>query len=474
MRITRRLREAELGSDEVSFDKDHAPRRRLLARAVTGLALVASLAALAAATASCSSNGDEPGGGEETPTPPNTTSDAAPEAAADAGGPDASIVDAAPLPITCEAPPGATQLTTVYANDGESEGYCALLTDGTVACWGTNKSGQLGDPDNADGDSPVPVRVPGLTGITSIAHTCALNDAGEVWCWGSGPYAQSDTSAITTELAPVKLALPGPAKKVDFGFHVGCALLRDESLVCWGNNVSLQISGAADSFGAVLPPTTVIEMAAGAKEIAVSSATFAIFDDGRLVSWGESPTVGRQTSLSRDSWPTAVRLDHVTMIDTAGREACAVANGMGWCWGAADQKSSFQTVDPLSRAMPSALDTPEPITRVATTGSVSRYDHGIYTLEKRRWCATSVTGEVYCWGFNNAGQVGDGTKEYASRTVRVGGLPAPAAEVKVLPYSSCSLLTTGKVYCWGSNRNGQIGAGRPKGSILTPTEVILP
>lgn len=474
MRITRRLLEAELGFAEVRSDKGDAQRRQLLARAVTGLALVASLAALAAMTASCSSSDDEPGGGEATPAPPDTTSDAAPEAVADAGAPDGAIVDAPPLPITCEAPPCATHLTTVRAGDGESEGYCVLLTDGTVACWGTNKDGQLGDPDNADGDSPVPVRVPGLTGIASISHTCAINNAGEVWCWGLGPYAQSETSETTTELAPVKLPLPGPAKKVDATGLVGCALLRDESVVCWGNNASLQISGAADSFGAIMPPTTVMEMAAGANDIAVSSAAFAVFDDGRLLSWGSSPTVGRQTSLSRDSWPTPVQLDHVTMVDTVREEACAVANGVGFCWGAADRRSAFQTVDPFSRALPSALDTPEPITRVATTSSVSRYEHGVDTLEKRRWCATSVTGAVYCWGFNSAGQVGNGTKEFATRTVRVAGLPAPAADVKALPYSSCSLLTTGKVYCWGSNRNGQIGAGRPRGSILTPAEVILP
>ena len=125
-------------------------------------------------------------------------------------------------------------------------------------------------------------------------------------------------------------------------------------------------------------------------------------------------------------------------------------------------------------AVPRAIDTPEPITRVATTASASRYDNGIYTLEKRRWCATSATGEVFSWGFNNAGQVGDGTKEYATSTVRVAGLPAPAADVKVLPYSSCALLTTGKIYCWGSNYYGQLGNGQVRGRSLVPSEVVLP
>ena len=54
------------------------------------------------------------------------------------------------------------------------------------------------------------------------------------------------------------------------------------------------------------------------------------------------------------------------------------------------------------------------------------------------------------------------------------GLPAPAAEVKVMPYSTCAILTNGKVYCWGNNANGQLGAGLPKGSFVVPTEVKLP
>ncbi len=454
--------------------------RRLLdrGRASVAFALVASLAASSAMTASCSSSdGDRQPVDAQGDAEVDASSDAASdEDVVDAGIKDAALVDAAPLPITCEAPPCAVALTTTLPSGTaivDEEGYCALLTEGTVACWGANNAGQLGDPTNEASDSPVAVRVPGLSRITAIERTCAVDSDGAAWCWGRGPFLQSEAGATTVEASPVRLPLPGLVSRVAVAPLVGCAVLRDERVVCWGYNGYRQMGQdlPANVYNALPRP---IELAAGAKEIAVSTATFSLFDDGRLLSWGASPSVGRPTPLPADGRPSSVALDHVTMISVAGPEACAVANGVGWCWGAEDAPSIYESSNPHARVAPAAVDTPEPITRIATTQSRNITANHIDYYEKRRWCATSVSGSVYCWGLNQAGQAGDGTKEYALAAVRVQGLPAPAAEVKVMPYSTCAILTNGKVYCWGNNAQGQLGAGLPKGSFAVPTEVKLP
>jgi hypothetical protein len=242
-------------------------------------------------------------------------------------------------------------------------------------------------------------------------------------------------------------------------------------VVCWGSNNTLLLGENVPTSLLSASPQT-IERAFGAKDIAVGSAAFVIDDDGTLKSWGPNIGIGRPIALNYSGWPTKVSLDHVAMIDTTQQEACAVANGVGWCWGAKDVDNAHVGV--FARALPIAVDTPEPITRIATSRTVGVRENGLTYLDRRRWCATSVTGAVYCWGLNNAGQAGNGAKQFALEPVQVAGLPAPAAEVKVMPYSTCAILTNGKVYCWGSNLYGQLGAGLPRGTELQPVEVKLP
>jgi hypothetical protein len=91
-----------------------------------------------------------------------------------------------------------------------------------------------------------------------------------------------------------------------------------------------------------------------------------------------------------------------------------------------------------------------------------------------RWCGVVTSGDVYCWGYNASGQAGNGEKTFVPEAVKVQGLPAPAAFVRVSFDATCALLTTGKVACWGSNFYGQLGTGQLKVPSLTPQEVLLP
>lgn len=449
--------------------------RRLLELRSSGLVtLLACLSLPVTASVSCSSDDDN---ADPHPGSADASIDAAVDAeaadASDGGTKDAAVVDAAPLPIRCDAPPCAVALATTLESetlDG-AEGYCALLSDGTVACWGANTAGQLGNGETSGIDSAVAVRVPGLSGITSINHTCSVDSDGAVWCWGRGPFVE-DAGVGTTVGSPVRINLPAPADAVAVGRDTACALLGDQSLVCWGGNANFILGTTPD--GRANHPPKKVELPAGAKSIAVGLAAFVLYQDGTMLSWGANPGVGRATSFQNDAWPSPVALDHVTMIDTIDVEACAVANGVGWCWGKAPKPAAGATADSFQRALPAAVDTPELITRIATSKTRSASESNSEFEERPRWCATSVSGEVYCWGLNDSGQAGDGSKDHALTPVRVAGLPAPAAEVKIMPYSSCAILTNGRVYCWGNNNYGQLGAGLPKGAMPTPTEVKFP
>src|SRR5262249_28447722 len=116
----------------------------------------------------------------------SNVSDAAvgtPDVALDTG-PDV-IADLMTAPETQVADGGSAPIVAAIAG-GNSEFNCALLTDGTVRCWGNNNYGQLGDGTTIEHNTPV--AVVGLTGVAEIAvgsaHVCARVTDGTVRCWG--------------------------------------------------------------------------------------------------------------------------------------------------------------------------------------------------------------------------------------------------------------------------------------------------
>jgi alpha-tubulin suppressor-like RCC1 family protein len=78
--------------------------------------------------------------------------------------------------------------------------------------------------------------------------------------------------------------------------------------------------------------------------------------------------------------------------------------------------------------------------------------------EKDHACALLRDGTVRCWGRNGDGQLGDGTNTDSSVPVTVQGV-AGAIAVTVGHYHSCALLADGTIRCWGWNPSGQLGDG---------------
>lgn len=440
-------------------------------RRLSGALLLLSLGATTGAAASCASESDPAVTDAPIDAGQGASDGAADESATDSSAPtphDASRSDAGPTAVTCGSDKCVISLVTV----GDGEGFCAHYHDDTVVCWGENTKGQLGRGDEANnyGDG-TPTRVVGLSNVVDLDHTCAVDKSGDTWCWGTGSFLRDETQPVTTEKAPVKLPLP-PATKVmvesSYDHGVGC-VVTEAGLSCWGSNLYGVLGQPAfgDDLYAPQPPRPVaMPNSTPIRALALGHAAFALHDDGTLTSWGANPPLGRVSSLFPDPKPKPIALSGVKDVDVQGDNACAAAEGTAYCWGTPPGDPYAGSVQPLGRALPEPVPTPEPVVQVATATSTSYVD-------PRRGCAVSDKGTVYCWGDNANGQVGDGTKNYATSVVKV-ALPEPAAQVKTTTRTTCAVLLSGKVMCWGDDRFGQLGAGTLRKPSLIPQEVVLP
>jgi alpha-tubulin suppressor-like RCC1 family protein len=145
---------------------------------------------------------------------------------------------------------GSGNLTNVSQVAVGGNVTCAVKNDGTVWCWGWNYYGQLGTNNNISQNAPVQVLGAGgsgtLTGASQIAvggsQTCAVKTDNTAWCWGTNGSGQLGTNNTTDQYAPVQVLGVGGSgnltnvSQVAAGTYHSCAIKTDNTAWCWGIN----------------------------------------------------------------------------------------------------------------------------------------------------------------------------------------------------------------------------------------------
>jgi len=364
---------------------------------------------------------------------------------------------------------------------------CGITAAGDLYCWGSNASGELGNPE-AGPQQPHPLPVTTQTKTWASASlgadaTCAIGNDHNMWCFGATRLGTGASLGTPTQLA-------GMWSAVAAGGSTTCAIDNTGVLYCWGDNSSGQIgdstytdhsspqmiAGTAWSSIGVAPAISCGVAAGGTascwgtrqsaigdgsttrlvpapipggpwSSLAVASAFSCGIVNGNLMCWGTDyfgecttdpampyPQMPTMSTYSPGGW---------TAVTASGTHACGIANGNAMCWGynyngELGDGTSGNTSPHPAPVLVSGLGPVDSI----VVGS----DHS---------CAIE-TGTARCWGFNLYGQVGDGTFVDRSTPVILDGTWKQLAASDA---NTCGIQTDGSLWCWGSNLHAQLGTG---------------
>jgi len=305
----------------------------------------------------------------------------------------------------------------------------ASSAPGSLLAWGYNDFSQLGDgfmertpacEEKVWCTTPVMVAagaIPAGTTFTQVSvgfdHSLALSSTGQVYAWGNDLRGEVGNGAFETEYdAPVAVSIPGGASitQIAAGEEFSLALTTTGHLYAWGGNGAGELGdGAAPTASDVpvevsrtgLPPgTTFTQVSAGTDfALALSSA-------GKLYAWGQNGAgeLGDGRAQTESDLPVAVSAGAIPGGTKFGEIAAGAADGF----------------------------------------------------------ALSTTGELYAWGFNNEGELGDGSTTESTVPVAVStGAIAGGAIAQIAPGNTHVLAvgSNGKLYSWGADGGGELGAG---------------
>ncbi len=399
------------------------------------------------------------------------------------------------------------------------DGFMCMVVNGVVNCSGANDLGQLGDGTNTNRNYLKAIKGDlKIEGTYSLAvgksHACAVSGSGssypgegKLYCWGDNQYGQLGDGTNTSSSLPVLVttSISGSFMNADIrGIFVGdnhtCAITSISGvnrLFCWGLNNKGQVGDGTTvdrnrptavqgvfATGGVLTTASSSSRAnpwaaAGAEHTCAASVS----TGNKIHCWGANGSGQLGNNSTTDSLlPVDTGLVGLssgsanTAFVAAGSDfTCATEAGFLKCWGenANGQMGNGGTTDvKVPTLVPSNAGFTNAVIYVLAAGGDT-----VCVVK------TANTAEnLWCWGANNAGQVGDNTTTNRDRPTLVLDNSAQSFDNSYLGVSSppASGLTVGRSvangfacvtrWCWGKNSTGQLALGNTT-DVALPSEV---
>ena len=319
-------------------------------------------------------------------------------------------------------------------------------------------------------------------------HSLGLASDGTAYAWGSNNYGELGNGTISRDPNPLPVAVtttgtPMAGKTitaVSAGSYYSLALAGDGTVYTWGRNNYGQLgNGTTDDSNIPVAVTTTGTPMAGKTITAISAGRFhslALASDGTVYAWGfnEEGQLGNGTTddsnipVAVTTTGTSMAGKTITAISGGYSHSLALAsNGTVYAWGYNDYGQLGNGTTTVSNKPVAVTTTGTPIADKTITAISAGYSHSL---------ALASDGTVYAWGNNGNGRLGNGTTTHSNKPVAITDTPMAGKTITAISAGSShslALASDGTVYAWGFNEEGQLGNGTNVDSNL-PVATIMP
>ncbi|MFE3249307.1 RCC1-like domain-containing protein [Streptomyces sp. NPDC059209] len=307
-----------------------------------------------------------------------------------------------------------TSVTSLFRGDvdqmsvggtSSADSFALARTDTTVKAWGNNSSGQLGNGGTTN--QTVPTTVPRLTNIKDTAaggrHALALDTSGQVYSWGDNAYGQLGNNRTgDSRTAPDRVQGMPKVKQISAGCDFSLALLENGKVYAWGRGVYGQLGNGSRATSSV--PRQVQGLENIAKIDAGCHHALALTADDTVKSWGYN-LYGQLGNSSTKSATLPVDVDWVEGVSDieagAFHNYVQTSDSNVWGWGS-NQYGQLLEGDETFDDNVSRTNRTAPV-------EIPRLKGVQHLAAGARHGVAVTAANVFTWGHNGEGQLGNGT-----------------------------------------------------------------